>query len=460
MCRHASNLLLISVFLPPAALYGGIGVFEAAEDIPGPGGVGHTEYIGLASEDGEMVEQYEIRGFGSASGGSDDQFHFAYRTLGGEWRLSSDFDWLDKPEHIDAAHGVMIRNSSDEDAAYYSTLLSSDADGSERTSLTYRAENSGRAENRHVDGTAVRVGIQRILIDGAVPAVESIADFGGGWQRVGDLVIAPELPVDAMFGVAVAPSGATSLASDVAYENAEMVGPPPEYAVVPAGAAKEIRPENRAGFVVFTAMSGLSNAWSREQVDELLDLDTSLRLPETGVQTMRELTLVNLYDTGNPGAFHADCGAPDRTFPGIDPFECPVTPPGDGDDDDYFGAEILGIIHLSEGYHVIGADCEGAAAIAIGGVEIGRIDREQGDPATNFLFRVEQEGDYKLHARYLAGEGPAALELHEVVEMPDGSWKRVLLGDTARGGSPVYVPEPATIAVLGLGSLTLLRRRR
>ncbi len=48
--------------------------------------------------------------------------------------------------------------------------------------------------------------------------------------------------------------------------------------------------------------------------------------------------------------------------------------------------------------------------------------------------------------------------MYEYVKNADSTWSRVLLGNVAKGASPVFVPEPATIALLGLGALALLRR--
>jgi hypothetical protein len=56
----------------------------------------------------------------------------------------------------------------------------------------------------------------------------------------------------------------------------------------------------------------------------------------------------------------------------------------------------------------------------------------------------------------MEGGGGASIELHEV--LADGT--RVLLGDVDAGASAVVIPEPATIALLGLGCMALIRRKR
>jgi hypothetical protein len=70
------------------------------------------------------------------------------------------------------------------------------------------------------------------------------------------------------------------------------------------------------------------------------------------------------------------------------------------------------------------------------------------------MFEAPTTGIYEFEAVGYEEGGGAYLELYEW--LPDGSM--ILIG--AEGGSPVYVPEPATIALLGFGGLSLLRIRR
>jgi hypothetical protein len=175
---------------------------------------------------------------------------------------------------------------------------------------------------------------------------------------------------------------------------------------------------------------------------------------------LRVSAFVNLFDSGDRGAFSVFNGYPDATFPGIDPIELPAADPAVGDDDDVFATEVMAIIRLTEGFHVIGANDDDGTVIEIGGVEIGRSPEWKDASNSDFIFEVEAQGYYTLRARHLTGVGGAGLELHEVVQADDGAWRRILLGDVANGGSAVYVPEPATVVLMSLGVWILLRRRR
>jgi hypothetical protein len=163
-----------------------------------------------------------------------------------------------------------------------------------------------------------------------------------------------------------------------------------------------------------------------------------------------QVPVVNFKDTSN-GVFDND-----MSFPGIDPFEQPAGDPAAGDDDDNFGAEVYACIYLTEGAHIVGANSDDGTIIEIGGVEVLRTEEWKGASNRDAIFMVEADGYYDLYALWMEGGGGANLELHEV--LADGT--RILLGDVDAGGSPVYVPEPATIALLGLGSLALIRRRK
>jgi hypothetical protein len=165
---------------------------------------------------------------------------------------------------------------------------------------------------------------------------------------------------------------------------------------------------------------------------------------------------VNLHDSGGRANF-----ANDQSFPGIDGFEQPTSDPaGTGlfepDDDDNFATEVLACIYLKAGLHIIGANSDDGTIIEIGGVQIGATETWKGNSDRDFLFIAPAEGFYSFRARSMEGGGGASLELSEVL----ANGTRVLLGDVANGASAVYVPEPATIALLGFGGLAMLRVRR
>ena len=161
--------------------------------------------------------------------------------------------------------------------------------------------------------------------------------------------------------------------------------------------------------------------------------------------------LVDLYDTGGHNAFDDER---ETSFPGIDAFVAEPEEPADGDDDDRFAMLVEGCIELTEGLHVLGGAFDDGVLIRIGGVEIGRTN--SWDETGQFLFEAPVTGIYSLEAIGFEGGGGAGLELYEWLD----NNTMVLMGDVANGASPVFVPEPATIALLGFGGLSMLRIRR
>jgi len=159
---------------------------------------------------------------------------------------------------------------------------------------------------------------------------------------------------------------------------------------------------------------------------------------------------VNLADDGAVRAFTAP-DYPDKCFPGIDDW---VDPLDDDGGDDQFGVVVEACIELTEGLHVLGGAFDDGVLIRIGGVEIGRT--YDWNETSQWLFTVPTTGVYSLEAVGYEEGGGAFLELYEY--LPDGTM--ILLGDVAAGGSAVFVPEPATIALLGFGGLSMLRIRR
>ncbi len=457
---------LAAVLLLAANARAGIGIFENAGDIPSGGIPGATEFVGVVDKDGTLVEQYLVTGGGADTWGNGDEFHFAYRALCGDWRVSADFQWASSPPDAGTKMGVMVRASTAADSVQYDTVVSgTPTTANDGTYTQWRATAGGDSGEEYVSGrTASRLGIQRVYIGGEIPAIESIADFGAGWERVGSLKIGSDLPDEALFGVCVtsypAQDKATAQVTDVVYERAQMVGTAPAVTLIPAGSARETAPTHGNGFVVRTVNAAFTEDWGRVEMDRLLDLGYSARgVPVAGIEERsREVLFVNLYDSGDRGVFSVGNGYRDETFPAIDSFESPAESPAGGDDDDYFVTEVLAVIHLTPGLHVIGVNDDEGTVVEVGGVEIGRTAEWKNASTTDFIFEIRRAGFYTLRARHLEGKGGAALELHEVVQTAGGAWKRILLGDVAGGGSPVYVPEPATIFLLGLGMLAFIRR--
>ena len=456
MFKRMFLLASLVLFLVAAQSFAAVGVFDNAKDVGGPKGIGSTVYEGYQwKDDPVLVEQYLLTGGGNDIWGSWDKFHYAYKELSGDVRLTSSFEWVASNNGW-AKMGVMMRDlANDGDAVHYSSVV---RQGNDLVSFQRREGTGWGSGNSDVGGLPkpafIKLGIQRVSVSG-FPLVEAMYDIGAGWQQIGGPLIAWNLPDEVGLGVALTSHNNDHLAQarvyDVTYEKG--ISLMSELVTVPEDGAVQECPSDIPGFLIRSIKTRVTDGWGYDRMNEILDTGAIMGIP--GYEEGKRVDpVVNVRDTGN-GAFDDD-----RSFPGIDPYEYPAADPAAGDDDNNFATEVLACIELTAGAHMIGASSDDGTIIWIGGVEIGRTGEWKGASNVDFLFTVAADGLYPLVARSLEGGGGASLELHEVLAQDDGSFKRVLLGDTEAGASPVYVPEPATIALLGFGGLAMLRIRK
>jgi hypothetical protein len=438
-----------------------VGVFEVTKDIGGAPGAGSTVQLDYIEQGGRLVNQYLITGYGSDIWGTKDQFHFAYRTMTGPVRVSACFKWLagyyGPIPGTWSKYGVMIRASEAESAVNYYMASRKDETLAQ---ATWRATTGGSSADTQVLASTAgakrpfRLGIQRVMLGGVIPVIEQLVDWGQGkgWERVGTLKVMPLIPDAALVGVAVGSMNgwdvAQAIATDVVYETqTALVGPSP-FAVVPATAAVAAVGDT-PGFKIRALKALLTDGWGKAEMNKLLDFGCTgpictgpgMPVPAVPGQTGERVSqFVNLHDTGGRGDFSAANGFPDDSFPGIDDFRSPTTDPAGGDDDNTFATEVTGFVHLTAGYHVFAARHDDGIYVSVGGVLVGSNDSWDNNVRSQFVFQVEQEGDYALNVRCFEGSSGAQLELQELIFSGPSAYKNVLLGDVANGGSAVFAP--------------------
>jgi len=438
-----------------------VGIFDDTMDV---GTAGNPRGIGIVQQLLGGGDNYRLTGGGSDVWDSQDHMLFAYKGLSGDWRMSADFAWQTAGDWWSKT-GVMVRASTAAESAYWGTMITNTLQGHNETVFQGRNstwEGSWGNSTGQV-GTPARLGIQRFDIGYAnISIVESIADFGSGWQMLGNAVTM-NLPQTAVYGAFLTSHNndwmAQANVSNVSYQQNPAMFTKITTVDNPGGNCMQ-----QPGFMVRTIQRSpwATGSWGYDQMNELLS--TGSCGGELGYQDYppgkRIEQLVNLFDNdGGHGAFSADNGYPDHSFPGLHPEPWKTIPSGDPLYDngvDNYATEVIACIQLTAGYHIIGANSDDGTIIKIGGIEIGRTGEWKGDSTVDFLFKVLTAGLYTFEARMLEGGGGSSLELHEV--LADGT--RILLGDVDHGGSPVYVPEPATVALLGLGGMSLLGIRR
>lgn len=438
-----------------------VGIFEFNTDIgrtygagDDPLATGYTLYVG--------IDRYLITAGGSGIGSDHDHFRYAYNEVSGDVRMSASFTWYDGYLGDWAMAGAMLRETLSHDSVHYSSFTRrgelwdvKDTWGDDHAGFHRRRDTGGDTTATDLwDVKPATLAVQRVT-SGGYQIVQSLVDQGdgAGWEVIGTEIT--DMPDDILAGVAVTAHhknfAIRAWADEAFYDYAPSLVGVSQIPTESAGEPYSYKP----GFSIKTvkAPDGTDlNADTRELVfdrAEWLVENESLDDTAATEKGNRVEQFVNLSDSGESLNF-----ADRQSFPGIDPFEQPVVDLAGGDDDDHFATEVTGFIELSEGLHVIGGSADDGLLIEVGGIEIGRT-RIWEDTGV-FLLDVAQAGIYPFRALAFEQTGPGNLALYEW--LPDGTM--LLLNDTAGGGSAVYVPEPASIALLGVAGLPLLRKRR
>jgi len=206
MCKRvflfASFILLVAA--APSVLANPIGVFDFSQDIGTPGDpwtIGFTTIVDNA---------YIITAGGSDIWDNADHFHYAYKEVAGDVRLSFHPEWHLGNKNDWAKIGAMIREDTSAGSVHYSAATRrGGGDAKEQSKvdnyvgLQFRPVKDGGSTGLDWWGKPVdKIAIQRLNVEG-VDVVQALVDegTGAGWELVGTQLVS--LPETVMVGASV-----------------------------------------------------------------------------------------------------------------------------------------------------------------------------------------------------------------------------------------------------------------
>jgi TolB protein len=174
------NLWVISMILSKTS-YADLGEFEHNMDI------GQISLHGSAQFDPE-TKQYQITGSGENMWAAQDAFHFLWRQVSGDFKLSTNVAFPNPGGHEHRKAGWMIRQSLDPNSAYVDAVVHGDG----LISMQYRTEKGGNTyEIQSPVKAPASITLER---DGNLMSF-SVAKTNEGFQPVGNITIPLKDPV-------------------------------------------------------------------------------------------------------------------------------------------------------------------------------------------------------------------------------------------------------------------------
>ena len=191
-----------------------LGSFHHNEDIGNPAQKGGATYDSLS-------QTYALSSGGENIWGKRDEFNFVYDTIQGDFILTANFKFDGKGKNPHRKVGIMLRESTDADAAHVSAVLN----GKGLTSLQWRTEKGGLMNDMENEIKATETGYNILQLERTGDTlIMRAAQFGKSLQVIGSYV--PEFD-SGFLGLFISAHDSSAVENAVAY-NVRLNRPVPE----------------------------------------------------------------------------------------------------------------------------------------------------------------------------------------------------------------------------------------